>query len=254
MAADNQSPERRRRAVDGGGARRANSSAPAATSSISFSTPPARCATASRTARPPISSSCRNRSSPRSTSPACSCPAASPISAAPSPASRCARAHPCRTFPRRRRSSRRCSRPSTVAYTDPKAGGSGGIMFAALLEKLGIADAINKKAVLGKRGAEVAALDRRGPRRDRHHLHQRSAAGEGRQGHRPAAGRSAQRQYLYGGDPGRQCVPGYAPRPCCARSPIRPPARAGPRPAWSRHSRNGHRSSRLTSPGPRGLA
>ena len=45
----------------------------------------------------------------------------------------------------------------TVAYTDPKAGGSGGIMFAALLERLGIADAVNKKAVLGKRGAEVAA-------------------------------------------------------------------------------------------------
>ena len=45
----------------------------------------------------------------------------------------------------------------SVAYTDPKAGGSGGIMFAALLGKLGIAEAVNKKAVLGKRGAEVAA-------------------------------------------------------------------------------------------------
>ena len=44
----------------------------------------------------------------------------------------------------------------TVAYTDPKAGGSGGIMFAALLERFGIAEAVNKKAVLGKRGAEVA--------------------------------------------------------------------------------------------------
>ena len=44
----------------------------------------------------------------------------------------------------------------TVAYTDPKAGGSGGIMFAALLERLGIADEVNKKAVLGKRGSEVA--------------------------------------------------------------------------------------------------
>jgi len=44
----------------------------------------------------------------------------------------------------------------TVAYTDPKAGGSGGIMFAALLERLGIAEAVNKKAVLGQRGAEVA--------------------------------------------------------------------------------------------------
>jgi molybdate transport system substrate-binding protein len=44
----------------------------------------------------------------------------------------------------------------SVAYTDPKAGGSGGIMFAAMLERLGIADAVNKKAVLGKRGTEVA--------------------------------------------------------------------------------------------------
>jgi molybdate transport system substrate-binding protein len=46
----------------------------------------------------------------------------------------------------------------SVAYTDPKAGGSGGIMFAALLQKLGIADAINKKAVLGKGGHDVAVL------------------------------------------------------------------------------------------------
>jgi len=45
----------------------------------------------------------------------------------------------------------------TVAYTDPKAGGSGGIMFAAMLQRLGIAEAVNKKAVLGKRGSEVAA-------------------------------------------------------------------------------------------------
>jgi molybdate transport system substrate-binding protein len=44
----------------------------------------------------------------------------------------------------------------SVAYTDPKAGGSGGIMFAALLQNLGIADEINKKAVLGKGGHEVA--------------------------------------------------------------------------------------------------
>ncbi len=45
---------------------------------------------------------------------------------------------------------------ASVAYTDPKAGGSGGIMFAALLQKLGIADEINKKAVLGKGGHDVA--------------------------------------------------------------------------------------------------
>jgi molybdate transport system substrate-binding protein len=43
----------------------------------------------------------------------------------------------------------------SVAYTDPKAGGSGGIMFAALLERMGIADAVNKKAVLGKGGVDV---------------------------------------------------------------------------------------------------
>ncbi len=44
----------------------------------------------------------------------------------------------------------------SVAWTDPKAGGSGGIMFAAMLERLGIADALNKKAVLCKGGYEVA--------------------------------------------------------------------------------------------------
>jgi molybdate transport system substrate-binding protein len=44
----------------------------------------------------------------------------------------------------------------SVAYTDPKAGGSGGIMFFALLQKLGIADEINKKAILGKGGHDVA--------------------------------------------------------------------------------------------------
>lgn len=44
----------------------------------------------------------------------------------------------------------------TVAYSDPKAGGSSGTFFADLLERLGIADEINKKAVLGKRGHDVA--------------------------------------------------------------------------------------------------
>ena len=44
----------------------------------------------------------------------------------------------------------------SVAYTDPKAGGSSGTMFAALLEQLGIAAEVNKKAVLGKGGHDVA--------------------------------------------------------------------------------------------------
>jgi molybdate transport system substrate-binding protein len=43
-----------------------------------------------------------------------------------------------------------------VSFSDPKAGGSSGTNFAGLLEKLGIADEVNKKAVLGKRGYEVA--------------------------------------------------------------------------------------------------
>ena len=36
----------------------------------------------------------------------------------------------------------------SVAYLDPKAGGSSGIYVAGLLERLGIAEAVNKKAVL----------------------------------------------------------------------------------------------------------
>jgi molybdate transport system substrate-binding protein len=44
----------------------------------------------------------------------------------------------------------------TVSYTDPKAGGSSGTYMSDLLQKLGIADEIGKKAVFGKRGYEVA--------------------------------------------------------------------------------------------------
>jgi molybdate transport system substrate-binding protein len=43
-----------------------------------------------------------------------------------------------------------------VSFSDPKAGGSSGNYFAGLLQTLGIADHIFKKAVLGKRGYEVA--------------------------------------------------------------------------------------------------
>lgn len=43
-----------------------------------------------------------------------------------------------------------------VSYSDPAAGGSSGTYFADLLQKLDIAEAVNKKAVLGKRGYEVA--------------------------------------------------------------------------------------------------
>jgi molybdate transport system substrate-binding protein len=43
----------------------------------------------------------------------------------------------------------------SVAYTDPKAGGSGGTMFVGLLEKLGIAEAVAQKSVLCKGGYDV---------------------------------------------------------------------------------------------------
>jgi molybdate transport system substrate-binding protein len=43
-----------------------------------------------------------------------------------------------------------------VSYSDPKGGGSSGTFFAGLLERLGIAEAVNRTAVLKKRGFEVA--------------------------------------------------------------------------------------------------
>jgi len=50
----------------------------------------------------------------------------------------------------------------SVSYSDPAAGGSSGTYFAGLLDKLGIADAIGEKAVLGKRGYEVAVKGKNG--------------------------------------------------------------------------------------------
>ncbi|HLH95082.1 MAG TPA: extracellular solute-binding protein [Xanthobacteraceae bacterium] len=44
----------------------------------------------------------------------------------------------------------------SVAYTNPAEGGTSGIYFASLTERLGIADAIKQKAVLTKGGAEAA--------------------------------------------------------------------------------------------------
>ena len=45
---------------------------------------------------------------------------------------------------------------ASVAYTDPKAGGSGGIMFVAMLERLGLAEVVSAKAVLCKGGFDVS--------------------------------------------------------------------------------------------------
>jgi molybdate transport system substrate-binding protein len=42
-----------------------------------------------------------------------------------------------------------------VSYTDPKGGGSSGLFFAGVLDRLGIADQVNRTAVLKKRGYEV---------------------------------------------------------------------------------------------------
>ena len=53
-------------------------------------------------------------------------------------------------------SSRRWSRRSSVAYTNPAEGGTSGIYFAGLTERLGIGDAVKQKAVLTKGGREAA--------------------------------------------------------------------------------------------------
>ncbi len=44
----------------------------------------------------------------------------------------------------------------SVSFSDPQAGGSSGTYMAELLQKMGIADEVSRKAVLGKRGYEVA--------------------------------------------------------------------------------------------------
>lgn len=44
----------------------------------------------------------------------------------------------------------------SVSYTDPKGGGSSGVFFGELLKRLGIADEVNRKAVLRGRGYAVA--------------------------------------------------------------------------------------------------
>jgi molybdate transport system substrate-binding protein len=43
----------------------------------------------------------------------------------------------------------------SFAYTDPASGGTGGKLFAAVLDRLGIKDEIDRKTVFGKRGIEV---------------------------------------------------------------------------------------------------
>jgi molybdate transport system substrate-binding protein len=48
------------------------------------------------------------------------------------------------------------SAAKSVAYTNPAEGGTSGIYFAGLTQRLGIADAIKQKAVLTKGGAEAA--------------------------------------------------------------------------------------------------
>jgi molybdate transport system substrate-binding protein len=43
-----------------------------------------------------------------------------------------------------------------VSYTNPSAGGTAGLYFAGLLQKLGIADEVNKRAVLSSGGRDAA--------------------------------------------------------------------------------------------------
>ena len=45
-----------------------------------------------------------------------------------------------------------------ISYSDPTAGGSAAAYFAKLLERMGVADAVNAKAALGRNGHHVAEL------------------------------------------------------------------------------------------------
>ena len=49
----------------------------------------------------------------------------------------------------------------SVAYTNPQAGGTSGIFLVGLLERLGIAEAVGKKALLCINGDEVVEAFRR---------------------------------------------------------------------------------------------
>ncbi len=51
---------------------------------------------------------------------------------------------------------------SSVSYVNPKAGGTSGNYMAGLLQRLGIADEVNKKVVYGNQGSEVAAAVAKG--------------------------------------------------------------------------------------------
>src|SRR3979490_803419 len=51
----------------------------------------------------------------------------------------------------------------SVAYTDPAQGGTSGIYFPGLAERLGVADAVNKKAVRTRGGREAAIEVAEGP-------------------------------------------------------------------------------------------
>ena len=94
----------------------------------------------------------------------------------------------------------------SVAYTDPKAGGSGGIMFSALLQKLGIADEVNKKAVLGKGGHDVAVLVAEGRAELGTTFISEVLPVQRRQGGWSVARLPAHRQYLHGGNSYECCL------------------------------------------------
>jgi hypothetical protein len=124
----------------------------------------------------------------------------------------------------------------SVAYTDPKAGGSGGIMFSALLQRLGIADEINKKAFLGKGGHDVAKSIVEGRAELGTTFISEVLPMKGTK----VVGRYRANCIMPTRIP-EQFTPAQfyvtAPRPCCTSWSDRRPALVGSLPAWSRRSR-----------------
>ena len=80
----------------------------------------------------------------------------------PAPASPSATARRRRTSPRIEQFRAALLAARSVAYTDPKSGGAFGTYFAGELERLGIAEAVNAKAVLRRGSHEIVAAVAKG--------------------------------------------------------------------------------------------
>ena len=111
----------------------------------------------------------------------------------------------------------------SIAYPNPAGGGTAGVWFVNLMERLGIAEEVKKKAQPMNRGFEIAGAVARRHGGDRRHLHQRTAAGQGPQGGRAVPGIDRAGGALCGGSlVGQPAEPGVARAHRLSDPPRRP--------------------------------